>query len=200
VGRTWPHFSESIVPTIVRYKILPVGEVMAFIGWLLAIAGGFWLYSDYRASGSMTGKTYYEVCWELKNKTKGFTEPAPSTPYQAGQWKQCEPVAKRAMFASGMLYAGQEAGDEPDRLRRACPDQFSEVPMAGLFYLYIKDTENEGGVSGIDGLLPANWSLSHWAAKRWPRCSAERELQGYPKIIEKGDGTFVWEKPCPKCR
>jgi hypothetical protein len=58
----------------------------------------------------------------------------------------------------------------------------------------------EGGVSGIDGVLPASWTLSHWATKRWPKCSAERERQGYPKIIEKNDGTFGWEKPCAKCK
>jgi len=173
---------------------------MAVILWILAIAGGFWVYTDYQASGSLTGKAYYETCWELKTKTKGIAEPTPSTPYQAGQWKQCEPVARRAVFASGLIFAGRETGEDYDRLRGACPDSYSEVPMAGIFYLYVNDTEAAGGVSGIDGALPATWSLSHWAAKRWPRCSAERENQGYPKVIEKNDGTFAWEKPCSKCK
>ena len=176
------------------------GKVMSVILWLFAIAGGFWLYTDYQASGNLRGKAYYETCWELKNKTKGFTDPTPSTPYEAGQWKQCEPVARRALFASGMIYAGQETGEEYDRLRRACPDQFSEVPMGGLYYLYVKDMEIEGGVSGIDSLLPATWSLNHWATKRWPRCKQERERQGYPKVVEKKNGTFEWERPCPKCK
>ena len=104
---------------------------------LLAIGAGCWLYTDYQASGSLTGKTYYEACWEQKNKTKGFTEPTPSTPYQAGQWKQCEPVARRTLFANGLIFAGL-AKDEKDedgiRLRQACPDAWNEVPMAGLFF------------------------------------------------------------------
>jgi hypothetical protein len=57
---------------------------MALIGWILALAAGIWVYMDYQASGSLTGKAYYEACWELKNKTKGFAEPTPSTPYQTG--------------------------------------------------------------------------------------------------------------------
>jgi hypothetical protein len=118
------------------------------------------------SSGSLTGKAYYETCWELRNKTKGFSEPTPSTPYQAGQWKQCEPVAQRAIYNSGLMFAGTEDGEEAERLRRACPDKWSEVPMSGVFYLYV----NEGGVSGIFSFLPAAWSISHWATKRWPRC------------------------------
>lgn len=98
-----------------------------------------------------------------------------------------------------MIFAGLPK-DDGIRLRQACPDALNEVPMGGLFYLYVKDTEAEGGVSGIDGILPASWTLSHWATKRWPKCSAERQRQGYPQIVEKTDGTFGWEKPCPKCK
>ena len=74
------------------------GLVMAVVFWVFALAAGYWLYTDYQASGSLTGKAYYEACWELKAKTKGFTEATPSTPYQAAQWKQCEPVMVRAVF------------------------------------------------------------------------------------------------------
>jgi hypothetical protein len=175
-------------------------NTMAVIGWILALAAGFWVYTDYQASGSLTGKAYYETCWELRNKTKGFSEPTPSTPYQAGQWKQCEPIAQRAIYNSGLMFAGTEDGEDAERLRRACPDKWSEVPMSGVFYLYVKDMETEGGVSGIFSFLPAAWSISHWATKRWPRCNGERERQGYPHVVEKNDGTFAWEKPCPKCR
>ncbi|KRQ92549.1 hypothetical protein [Bradyrhizobium valentinum] len=170
---------------------------------MLALGAGYWLYTDYQASGSLTGKAYYEACWERANKKKGFDDPAPSTPYQAGQWKQCDPVARRALFANGFIFAGMpkdEKDEDGIRLRRVCPDAWNEVPMGGIFYLYVKDTEAEGGVSGIDGVLPASWTLSHWATKRWPKCSAERERQGYPKLVEKNDGTFGWEKPCPKCK
>lgn len=96
-----------------------------------------------------------------KNRTKGFTEPTPGTPYQAGQWKQCETVAKRALFANGSIFADLPKDDKDEdgiRLRSACPDAWNEVPMDGFFYLYVKDTEAEGGVSGIDGVLPASWT------------------------------------------
>jgi hypothetical protein len=174
--------------------------VMAVIGWILVLAAGYWLYTDFQASGNLTGKTYYEACWERRNRTKSFSEPTPNTPYQAGQWNQCEPVAQRAVYASGLIYAGSEAGEDGDRLRSACPDRINEVPMGGIFYLYVKDTEAEGGVSGIDNFLPASWSVSHWATKRWPRCSAERERLGYSKLVLKNDLTVAWEKPCPKCK
>jgi hypothetical protein len=203
LGLDWPHESgggKRCAASIVALFHPRWGKVMSVILWLLALAAGFWFYTDYQASGNLTGKAYYEACWELKTKTVGFTDPTPSTPYQAGQWKQCEPVAQRALFASGLIFAGRESGEDYDRLRRACPDQYSEVPMGGIFHLYVKDTETEGGVRGIDSFLPATWSLSHWAAMRWPRCNDERERQGFPKIIEKNDGTFAWEKPCPKCK
>ena len=93
---------------------------MAALFWMVVlIGGGYWWYTDYQASGNLTGKDYYEACWELKNKTKGFADPTPSTPYQAGQWKQCEPVAQRAIYDSGLIYAGTEAGEDADRLRRS---------------------------------------------------------------------------------
>jgi hypothetical protein len=104
----------------------------------------------------------------------------------------CRPPERLLRFVATTLAQGspgRETGEDYARLRGACPDSYSEVPMAGIFYLYVNDTEAAGGVSGIDGALPATWSLSHWAAKRWPRCSAERERQGYPKVM-----------PCSKCK
>lgn len=46
---------------------------------ILALGAGYWLYTDYQASGSLTGKAYYEACWEQKNKKQGFTDPAEHT-------------------------------------------------------------------------------------------------------------------------
>lgn len=170
---------------------------------ILAIGAAYWFYTDWQASGSLTGKAYYEACWERVHKTRGFDEPIPSTPYQAGQWKQCEPVAKRAMFENGLIFAGlakDEKDEDGQRLGRACPNVMSEVPLGGIFFLYVKDTEAEGGVSGIDAFLPASWTIFHWSKKRWPNCSAERGRQGYPKIVEQKDGIFGWERPCSKCK
>ena len=170
------------------------------IVWLFLIVAGYWLYSNYEESGHLTGKAYYEACWKYKAGTKGFTEPTPSTPYEAGQWKQCEPVALKAFFDSGMIFSGNEEGADYDRLRAACPSTFNDVPMGGFFYMYVKDTEAVGGVSPIYAILPANLSIAAWANGRWPNCSAERQRQGFPKLIKKADGSYGWEAPCAKCK
>jgi hypothetical protein len=78
---------------------------------------------------------------------KGLDEPTPSTPYEAGQWKQCEPVARQAFYDASMIFAGNEEGADYDCLRAACPSLFSDVPMGGLFYMYVTDTEAAGGFS-----------------------------------------------------
>ena len=174
-------------------------KTTALIFLVLGIGAGYWFYAGYEASGNLTGKTHYEACWDLRAKIRLSNEPTPSTPYQAGQWKQCEPVAERAIYDNGLMFAANKVGDDYDRLRGVCPDMWSEVPAAGVFYLYLRDMEAEGGVSGFEAILPANFSISRWATKRWPQCDAERKRQGYPKIIERSDGTFGWEKPCPKC-
>jgi hypothetical protein len=173
---------------------------MQIILWLFLIGGGFWLYSNCEASRHVSGKTYYEACWKYKAGAKGFSEPTPGTPYEAGQWKQCEPVARQAFFDSGMIFSGNEEGADYDRVRAACPSLLSQVPMGGLFYMYVSDTEAAGGVPPVYALLPANFSIASWANGRWPNCSPERERQGISRVIRKADGTFAWEKPCAKCK
>src|SRR6476469_2043274 len=64
-----------------------------------------------------------------------------------------------------------------DCLRAACPSLFSDVPMGGLFSMYVTDTEAAGGVSSFYGVLPANFCFANWAKARWPTCSVERECQ-----------------------
>jgi hypothetical protein len=78
--------------------------------WVLALlGGGYYAYSDYQASGSMSGRTYYEACWERVQK--GPNAP-PSTPYQAAQWKQCDAVAQRTVFVKGLIFAGMPKDDK----------------------------------------------------------------------------------------
>src|SRR5262245_49883685 len=179
----------------VRFSGLGVLFCVAIVGY-----GVYWYYTENKASAGMSGKAFYETCWEHKSKTAGFNEAKPSNPYQAVQWKNCEAVVRRGIYAQGMIFAGNESGEEFDRLRKACPDSWSEIPLAGSFYLYVEDTEAAGGLSSLNAFLPATWSVENWAGKRWPNCSRERERQGYPKIVEKTPGAFAWEKPCPKCK
>jgi hypothetical protein len=156
---------------------------MRIILWLFLIGGGYWLYSNYDDSGKLSGKTYYEACWKYRNGAKGFNEATPSTPYEAGQWKQCEPVARQAFFDSGMIFSGNEEGADYDRIRAACPSSWKDVPIAGFFYMYVIDTEAAGGVSSFYALLPANFGIANRANGRWPNCRAERERQGISKVI-----------------
>jgi hypothetical protein len=53
---------------------------MQFILWLFLIGGGCWVYTNYEASGHLSGKAYYEACWKYKAGVKGFTDPTPTTP------------------------------------------------------------------------------------------------------------------------
>jgi hypothetical protein len=175
--------------------------------WLAALSyGGYWYYTEHEASAGMSGNAFYETCWEYKSKTIGFNEPKPSNPYQAAQWKNCETVVRRGIFEQGIIFVGAESGDDFDRLRKSCPDSWSETSSTrmsvpgGAFFVYIEDTEAAGGLSGLNGLLPAIWSVKSWAKKRWPNCSSERQRQGYPKIVEKAPDVYDWEKPCPKCK
>lgn len=174
---------------------------MAALIWLVClIGGGFWYYTENSASAGLTGKEHYEACWERRSKTVGFNDPKPSTPYQASQWKNCEPVVLRQFYSKGMIFAGNETGPEFDRIRAVCPNKWSEVPMAGLYYFYIADIEAEGGVGRLFGFLPASASVSSWLSKRWPDCAKVRAAQGFSQIVEKSDGQFGWEKPCPNCK
>ncbi len=171
----------------------------ALIGLILMVGLGFWYYSERQDAGGMTAKQYYEACWELRAKTVNFKVPMPSNPYQAAQWKNCEIVAKRAIFGRGLILAGREEGADYDQLRRFCPNFWSEVPLGGLYYLYVKDTEDAGGVSAFLSWLPATLAVGIWASARWPQCSDERERQGISRIVETV-GKFGWEKPCSKCK
>jgi hypothetical protein len=164
--------------------------------YLIVAAGAFyWLWGEYSASKYLDGKEYYEACWELKAKRVGFEWPKPSSPYEAGKWKNCEPIARKAIFNNGLVFAGNEMtfGVHDERLRKVCPDLYAEVPSGGLFYLFVRDTEAQGGLSGIDPFLPATWVVGRWATKRWPMCAAERARLGYTEIVERSDGTFDFE-------
>ncbi|RXG87834.1 hypothetical protein [Bradyrhizobium vignae] len=49
----------------VKHDESAAGEIMKGMFWLvLALGAGYWLYTDWQASGSLTGKAFYEACWE----------------------------------------------------------------------------------------------------------------------------------------
>jgi hypothetical protein len=180
-----------------------VNDSSSYLGALVCLAalgyGGYWYYTEYQASAGMSGKTFYETCWEYKKKPGPLApEPKPSNPYQAAQWKNCDPVVEREMYEQGLIFVGTKPGEDEDQLRAVCPHV--GFPIAGLSYWYVEDTEAAGGLSTLSAFLPASWSVRSWAKKRWPNCSNERERQGYPKIVEKAPGVYGWEKPCPRCK
>lgn len=172
---------------------------MQIVALLALIAGGVWWYDMNSASGGMSGKTYYEACWAYRTKS-GSTAPTPGTPYEAAQWKKCEPVAKRAFFDSGMIFAGGGTDDDSKRLASVCPSFWSDVPLGGFYYMYVAHVEERGGLNPFDGMMPAYWSISGWANKKWPKCSEERQRQGYPLVVQKSDQDFGWSQPCAKCK
>jgi hypothetical protein len=195
-----------------------VNDSSSYLGALVCLAalgyGGYWYYTENEASAGMSGKKFYETCWEYKSKGGwglAFGEAKPSNPYQAAQWMNCETVTVRGMLAAGIIFA--EVGEESDPLRRACP--YSRFPLVGKYHLYVQETEAAGGVSGLSAFLHATWSVGSWAKKYWPNCSSERVRQEYSKIVEKTParieidaigkmviipGVYMWEKPCPKCK
>ena len=194
-----------------------MNDSSSYAGALVCLAalgyGGYWYYTENEASAGMSGKQFYETCWEYKSKGGwglAFREVKPSNPYQAAQWMNCETVTVRAMLAAGIIFA--EVGEGSNPLRGACP--YSLFPLVGKYHLYVKETEAAGGV-WPGAFLPATWSVGNWAKKEWPKCNSERVRQGYPKIVEKVPtrieidatgkvatipGEYMWEKSCPKCK
>jgi hypothetical protein len=148
----------------------------------------------------MNAKTYYEACWKLKSKSSLVAMPPPENPYEASRWKNCDPVANRAMFDEGMIFAGAGSDADTKLLGKVCPNSWSEVPLLGFYVLYIDDLEKRGGPSAIEAYLPAAFSIGRWAKARWPECSAEVKRQGYPPIEQKDNGKFGWSKACSKCK
>jgi hypothetical protein len=124
-----------------------MNDSSSYLGALACLAalgyGGYWYYTENEASAGMSGKKFYETCWEFKSKGGwglAFGEAKPSNPYQAAQWMNCETVTVRGMLAAGIIFA--EVGEETDPLRRACP--YLWFPLVGKYHLYVQETEAAG--------------------------------------------------------
>lgn len=161
--------------------------------WLLvvAIGGG---YLAYTGTFYPTGRQYYEVCWQKNDVGKDHA----SDPYQDVIWTNCDNIAARAIFASGM-FAPPEPEDEQDKegmaLKAACP----EAPRLASSNV-LKGVQASGGPQLIDIITPAEWMIGRVVKTLWPKCDEVRRKQGYPKIVETSPGEFGWEQECGPCK
>jgi hypothetical protein len=152
-----------------------------------------------------TGQDYYEACWAKKAKAQedplNWEEPRASSPSEAIRWAKCEIETQRAIYRSGLMFAGrvQDGDRAATALAAVCPSSWSDVPMAGAYYLTVDLVERNGGPLLAEKFLPARYMIERVWKARWPRCDAERRRQGYPKIVESAGGTFEWAHPCAKC-
>jgi hypothetical protein len=140
----------------------------------------------------VTAKDWIDACWAKAQGGKAASR------QQDALWEACEPVASRAMFeGAGLLFAGGGAGEGPQRLAAVCPSSWTDLYVSGNYVLGVKLLQADGGMNVVQGVLPADVVLQRAFSSRWPRCRAEADQQGYPKVVEKAPGKFGWERPCP---
>lgn len=168
---------------------------------VVAIVAGTLAYNDFFY---LTGSTWYEACWEKRAKLGSIADkdPVADDPYTDAIWTSCEQIAQRAVYKKGIIFAGnRKSNDDIDgaRLLEACPSLWTDVPIGGLYLLALKVLQESGGAGFVDHFTPAEWTIGKAFERRWPHCSAERQRQGYPTIVELSPGTFGWSAPCTKC-
>jgi hypothetical protein len=163
----------------------------------------------YAGAFGTTGAQWYEACWEKsvrqrENWTKG-KEPLSSDGHRALIWADCDVEAERGAYAMGMIFhrsffvPDHTTHPEAFALALACPSDKRDVPIGGLYLLALDLVQKQRGPSFFDRFLPARFMIGRAMKRRWPSCSRERKLQGYPKIVEKAPGRFDFEKPCVPC-
>lgn len=159
----------------------------AILGAVLAYQGTFFV----------TGKQWYEACWAKQNGAKA------TDPYQDATWSTCEPTASAALFGSGLIFAGYPENDKDvdgASLQKVCPSSWTDAYWGGNYVLGVKVLQQQGGPNYLDAVMPARQTLERAFKGRWPRCSAERQRQGYPLLIEITPGKYDWERPCARCK
>jgi hypothetical protein len=168
---------------------------------LLIVAGvGFLLYSG---TIYTTGRQWFEKCYELKAEQEkaGWSEPKTADPYKAAFWKRCELYSQRGIFSAGFILAGNPEIDAGARaLGKSCPSSWSDIPMAGTYYLTLDLIGEQGGPKLLDSFTPAETMISRVYEARWPSCKSARISVGFPKLIETREGVFDWETPCKRCQ
>lgn len=171
------------------------------LGVLFAVALGGAALASYFGVFGQTGSDYFQSCWELRAESvkKGFSKPEPKSPQQGINWAGCEPIGRRAIYETGIIFVGNPRDADEAALERVCPSSYRQVPIGGSYMLTIDLLESSGGPRLYDRILPAEFMIGRAWRDKWPACSKERERQGYPKIVEKSAGVFGWERPCAKC-
>jgi hypothetical protein len=172
-----------------------IGDAVSAIAGLAIVIGASLAYSGRLY---VTGTQYYEACWEKVAKAVA------DSPYKEILWEQCEPMTKRGIFAMGMMIVPRisesKVDDDARRLSTACPSELSDIPAGGAHVLAVKLITAMGGTTWRDNFGPGEWTAGRAFKAQWPRCAAERQKQGYPKIIERAPGKFGFEAPCAPCK
>ena len=161
----------------------------------LVIAAGV-AYAAHSGWFYQTGQQWFDSCWSSIN-SKG---PA-SSATEAIAWAQCEPQTKNALFDAGYIFSGNPEYAVTPELQaaiKACPSNFTDIPMAGVQIMAVDMIQKDGGPQWVDKFLPPSWMIVRTFDKRWPTCAVTRAANGFPKIIQKGD-SWVWAEPCKPC-
>src|SRR5262249_29948001 len=113
------------------------------------------------------------------------------------RWKRCEPTTLRALYEIGFVFAGRiyQASRYPSdsdeaELAKACPSSWTEIPIEGTYILSLELVEEKGGVRLLDNFMPADGLIQRAWLSRWPRCGAERQRLGYPKLCRGARGAL----------
>lgn len=170
-------------------ELLGLGFIAGLIFVVLAVGG--WL--PYK-----TGKEWYDTCWQAHNSESG----KPKTPEEAADWKQCEPVAERALYEAGFIFSGNpdQATTKPLKaVAEACPSNYSDVPLGGINLLVLAQVEQMGGAGLTDRFMPANELIVRAMKQKWPNCPSVREAEGFPKIVMK-NGRWDYQFECQPCK
>jgi hypothetical protein len=176
-----------------------MGDAWGPILFILLVGCGFLAYNG---TFYTTGRQWYENCYELKveQEKAGLSEPKTTDPYKAAFWKRCELYSRRGIFNAGFVLAGNPERDAGARsLGTSCPSGWSDIPIAGTYYLTVNLLQEQGGPSLLDKFSMAEAMISRVYKTRWPNCASGRIRLGFPKIVEAREGVFDWETPCKRC-
>jgi len=173
------------------------------LGVLAVVAGIAGAILAYNSLFYTTGTEWYEACWAKKQAHTSFaTEPVAPDADTDIDWKNCERIAQKAFYDQGMVFSGLPKDSSDQRgiaMKNACPNTWSDIPLAGFYMKAVDVVQAYGGPSFLDRFLPADILLGRAFDKQWPTCASVRASQGYPMIKEVAPGKFDWAEKCIVC-